>query len=394
MDIRRTWVPIPLFILVFILIPSCTTTPITIKPAEFTVNKLVANPVEVSPNQAVTVSADIGNIGGLADNYSAILTVDGKEKDRQAILIQPSENKTITFILTESSVGKHEVSLGSEKVFFTIANSRKIVFDHYGDLVSMNLDGSERVRTVYMADRSPDGNTIVFVDTTAFRNTWLYFKNADGTNIRPVFPIRGSGPYYEHPAWSPDGKKIAFCKSGTNAMGYNQGDSYVKVYYNIWIMDCDGSNQRLLSDISAQGTISFVNPVWFPDSQKIAYATNISGVWEICCTPIEHFEQSLILRLNSRDSLSRGYKISSDGKKMIYDLYENGSQKTIYIDLNTKAIVEWENVFTLGNPEIKSRDGTVKVFTKSDGLYYIDVEHKDPVKIPGTVEGDIAIRLE
>lgn len=58
------------------------------------------------------------------------------------------------------------------------------------------------------------------------------------------------------PRWSPDGKKIAFVRTG------------IGIGHNIWVMDADGSNPMSLTN---GATTLNDDPVWSPDGKKIAF---------------------------------------------------------------------------------------------------------------------------
>jgi Tol biopolymer transport system component len=546
----------------------------TLKPAEFNVYTIEVNPPEVAPSEIVTVTATIVNSGGVADNYTAILNVDGKERARQIVSIKPSDNATVSFSLNEPNVGRHDVALGTESDNFTVyetsryllrndngtcsdsyclydprgqwvklippsfpfkidkiyvqgkrssfnnpeskiytikiwdkdfkkelyskdypysnystsikliehqidppivvtdsfiidfishgesnsnvamytcvdftvdssqnngaswigtddslirqqaissdsrwaraswviqsdgtckktagtnyglkGGSQNMVYlDRLGESKLLSLDGTQNKYSSYVRDRSPDGKTIVFEKQTDFGNTWLYLKDSDGQNIRPILPIMGAGPFYQFPAWSPDGSKIAFCKSRPN----NGSSRFVA--YDIWIMNPDGSEIKKISDTTPPSNPrTNVMPRWFPDNKRLAYASNESGWWEIYSAPIDHYESSLIVRLNQKFEAGYvpwDYQISPDGNRMIYRDGQGTDVKTRIIDLNTNHIVEWPNIDVSKIAPITSADGTVTVITKSDGLYYTDNSHNEPTKIPNTSAGDIAIKVE
>lgn len=204
-----------LALMVISVLFSCANTSVVPKPAEFNVYKIDINPSEVSQSENVTVTAIIGNTGGISDNYTAIMNVDGKERERQTIYIKQSENKTVTFYPADQSIGKHAILIGLIKSSFTVnaavpIRQYRVYFDRRGDLSSLNLDGTQYIDCSYKPDRSPDGKTIVFEKETDFGNTGIYLKNADGTNIRIFFPKNVLGPICKFPTWSPDGSKIAF----------------------------------------------------------------------------------------------------------------------------------------------------------------------------------------
>jgi hypothetical protein len=118
LDIRCIWIAILLGILVIIPLSSCT--PVPVKPAEFKVNRITVSPTEADPSQTITITAEIGNIGEVSDNYSAIIFLDGVPYDTKDVQLGPSENKTVEFQIIVKSPGQHEVSIDSEKKYFTV----------------------------------------------------------------------------------------------------------------------------------------------------------------------------------------------------------------------------------------------------------------------------------
>ena len=136
---------------------------------------------------------------------------------------------------------------------------------------------------------------IAFTSTLDVKNFDIYVMDGDGKNQKrlTVNPARD-----ESPAWSPDGKKIAFVSNrnnvnkdrrqiwaidadGKNPIRLTDGlvDTYpdwspdgTKIVYDahggITVMDADGHNKRLLTPEGA-------HPTWSPDGKRIAF---ISGV--------------------------------------------------------------------------------------------------------------------
>jgi Tol biopolymer transport system component len=78
---------------------------------------------------------------------------------------------------------------------------------------------------------SPDGKQIAF-ESDASGNMEIYEMNADGSNIRQ---ITHNTVWDEGPAWSPDGKKLAFSHGADN------------LHLDIWTMNADGTDQRQLT---------------------------------------------------------------------------------------------------------------------------------------------------
>jgi Tol biopolymer transport system component len=117
-----------------------------------------------------------------------------------------------------------------------------------GDVFVMDADGSNlRNLTNNPAQRgfdpawSPDGRRIAFSGGPAFR---IRVMNADGSNL---VELTTTGNSHFGPAWSPDGSTIAYSRSG-----------------GIYRIDPDGSNDQQLTSTGEQ------SPTWSPDGSRIA----------------------------------------------------------------------------------------------------------------------------
>ena len=96
--------------------------------------------------------------------------------------------------------------------------------------------------------------TKIAFTSTRDGNGEIYVMDGDGRNQRRVTvnPARD-----EDPAWSPDGKKIAFVSNRNNVN---------KDHKQIWVIDADGKNPIRLTD-----GLNDVYPDWSPDGTRIVY---------------------------------------------------------------------------------------------------------------------------
>ena len=145
-------------------------------------------------------------------------------------------------------------------------DGRTIYFGRY--LVRTDGSGARRLPYIPLtAVWSPDGRRIAFARKPPRCRTAgppcyssytdIYVMNADGSGTRK---LTHNARHNAEPAWSPDGRKIAF-RSTRNG---NR---------DIYVMNADGSGKRNLTRNPARDS----RPSWSPDGRKIAFVSNRDG---------------------------------------------------------------------------------------------------------------------
>lgn len=151
--------------------------------------------------------------------------------------------------------------------------------DEDWEIVTANLDGSNRRRLTESDGRdthpawSPDGSRIAFVYGGRLEEWGIYVMAADGSGLRPVVKfadLTDNGSVYHRnlpPVWSPDGQRTAFVVRiyeriwGESGRGRIVGGKDGMVIVSVGV---DGSGLRRLAEDASQ-------PAWSPDGQSLMF---------------------------------------------------------------------------------------------------------------------------
>jgi TolB protein len=107
---------------------------------------------------------------------------------------------------------------------------------------------------------SPDGRQLAFVSDRS-GSPQVYVMDADGANLRR---LTFQGSYNSHPAWSPDGRWIAY-------------ESRVGGQFDIWLIDPEGVTNLPL----VEHPRSDESPSWAPNGRQLAFSSSRRGRFDV-----------------------------------------------------------------------------------------------------------------
>ena len=260
------------------------------------------------------------------------------DPDGYSVHLRPQlTGNVLTRFRTKGPVTFSALALGNyELIFYDVAANCDVVMPN------------PRTFTVSAGDPLPVAVDIVceaprllaFVHGEGFKAE-IHVVNSNGIGGRQ---LTGNGVEDVDPAWSPDGRRIAF----TSARDGNR---------EIYIMNADGTSPARLTNVPASDS----RPSWSPDGTRITFATMRDGNSEIY---VMNADGTNPVRLTSNDAFDGDPAWSPDGRRIAFRSQREGISSIWLMDEDGSRPIRITPPFSDDRQPAWSPDGTRIAFSR------------------------------
>ena len=230
------------------------------------------------------------------------------------------------------------------------------------EVVNVDGTGAVRLRVGDAPSWSPDGKTLAFTDVSCYED--YYYGRVCSGGIQAVDPETGNVRRFAggvggfHPTWAPGGGTIVFHQHTVIPS--------VIVLQELAVLSGASSN------LNVPGPRAIIQPAWSPDGKRIAFACRWVTYLDLC---IANADGTGAVQLSDDGELDQEPAWSPDGTKLAFARYpigrgDDGSADIAVMDLATRRIT----VLGKGADPAWSPDGSKLVFAAVDGLFVMNAD--------------------
>ncbi|MGB7845121.1 MAG: S9 family peptidase [Candidatus Acidiferrum sp.] len=186
------------------------------------------------------------------------------------------------------------------------------------------------------------------------RRTHLYVLDIASKSRTQV----SSGDFDDtEPAWSPDGKLLAFA---SNRSKPNPDATYAQ---NIWVVSADNTNKGATPTQVTTGLGGDHQPAWSPDSKWIAYSTQLDpkvfeyGTKHIAVSLVAGGQAKVLTLALDRNGVNP--RFSPDGKSVYFIVDDDGTQNLAQVSLADNKVTRPMGGRLMLDSFSLSKDGTL-----------------------------------
>jgi len=210
----------------------------------------------------------------------------------------------------------------------------------------MNIDGTgflplpTMVGGDYDPAWSPDGRHIAFTSLRNSNRPGIFVIDLDDMS---VVALSQKYSFDSQPAWSQDGKEIIYSSERNNQK-------------DIWVMDADGQNPKQFTDT----TFNNYNPSWSSDGKSVIITQYVgSGTIPRAVVAPYNFGDYVEYQIGKEKRPMRDAVMSPDGFWIAFEGWETGGRHNIYI-ISTTGI----NIIQVTNDLVMAFDPVWKPVAK------------------------------
>jgi Tol biopolymer transport system component len=262
-------------------------------------SNLVYPQASIIAKVGIAIAADVPTVIGTVDSYT----------------VSPVLPTGLSLNSSTGTISGTPTAVAAETIYLVRASNA-------GGSTTANLTiVVDKADIAFVSQSALDGSDAANINGA--QNIWVV--GDDGTGLMPVTKLTAhgfsnTGISSRHPAWSPDGTKIAYdsdrAEDGSNAPS-TLGPS------EIWVVDVDGSHATMLTHVSdGTGHYFITEPNWSPNGLRLA-------ITSVCCldlysnVAVMNADGSNLTVLTSFSGQplagTSGGSWSPDGSKLLFD---------------------------------------------------------------------------